>query len=124
AGFNSAGCEAQLLIDQIPVEKTELGKIQIVVTPHEFFTLFLSYKLPWEKIQRLANHLLLLGTEQPESEWFDSNLVVAPHARAMLDIHSAGVAAYRARGLCCFRLPLGYDPLLEQADPSAKSERN
>ena len=124
AGFRDAGCEAQLLIDQIPAEKTEEGKIQIVVTPHEFFNLFLRDKLPWEKMQRLTNHLFLLGTEQPESEWFDSNLVVAPHARAMLDIHLSGVAAYRARGLPCFHLPLGYHPLLEQSDVPAKSKRD
>jgi glycosyltransferase involved in cell wall biosynthesis len=124
AGFRAAGCEAQLLIDQIPAEKTEEGKIQIVVTPHEFFNLFLRDKLPWETIQRLTNHLFLLGTEQPESEWFDSNLVVAPHARAMLDIHLSGVAAYRARGLPCFHLPLGYHPLLEQSDVPAKPKRD
>ena len=124
AGLRAAGCEAQLLIDQIPAEKTEEGKIQIVVTPHEFFNLFLRDRLPWEKIQRLTNHLFLLGTEQPESEWFDSNLVVAPHARAMLDIHLSGVAAYRARGVRCFHLPLGYDPVLEQADQSANSKRD
>jgi glycosyltransferase involved in cell wall biosynthesis len=124
AGFRAAGCESQLFVDGIPAEKTEQGKIQIVVTPHEFFNLFLSYKLPWEKIQRLAKHLFLLSTEQPESVWFDSNLVTAPHARAMLDIHLSGVAAYRARGLPCFHLPLGYDPLLEQSDAPATSERD
>jgi glycosyltransferase involved in cell wall biosynthesis len=124
AGFGAAGCEAQLLVDQIPTETTERRKIQIVVTPHEFFNLFLSYQLSWEKIQRLANQLFLLGTEQPESEWFDSNLVTAPHARAMLDIHLSGVAAYRARGLPCFHLPLGYDVLLEQRDALQKSERD
>jgi GT2 family glycosyltransferase len=124
AGFRAAGCEAQLLIDQIPAEKTEEGKISIVITPHEFFNLFLREKLPWEKMRRLTNHLFLLGTEQPESEWFDSNLVAAPHARAMLDIHLSGVAAYRARGVRCFHLPLGYDRLLEQTDQPANSERD
>jgi glycosyltransferase involved in cell wall biosynthesis len=124
AGFRGAGCEAQLLIDQIPAEKTDGDKIQIVVTPHEFFNLFLKDKLPWEKMQRLANHLFLLGTEQPESEWFDSNLIFAPHARAMLDIHLSGVAAYRERGVPCFHLPLGYHPLLEQSDVAAKSKRD
>jgi glycosyltransferase involved in cell wall biosynthesis len=123
AGFRAAGCEAQLLIDQIPAEKTEESKIQIVVTPHEFFNLFVRDKLPCEKMQHLTNHLLLLGTEQPESEWFDSNLVVAPHARAMLDIHSAGVNEYRARGLRCFHLPLGYHPLLEHTGEPATSAR-
>jgi glycosyltransferase involved in cell wall biosynthesis len=124
AGFRGAGCEAQLLIDQIPAEKTAEDKIQIVVTPHEFFNLFLKDKLPWEKMQRLANHLFLLGTEQPESEWFDSNLIFAPHARAMLDIHLSGVAAYRERGVPCFHLPLGYNPLLEQSDVAPKSKRD
>jgi glycosyltransferase involved in cell wall biosynthesis len=123
-GFRAAGYEAELLIDQIPVEKTEDGEIQIVVTPHEFFNLFLRDKLSWEKMQHLTKHLFLLGTEQPESEWFDSNLLVAPHARAMLDIHLAGVAAYRARGLPCFHLPLGYHPLLEQSDVAGKSKRD
>lgn len=124
AGFRAAGCETELLVDQIPVEQTEPGKIQIVVTPHEFFNLFLRNKLPWERIQRLANHLFLLGTEQPESEWFDSNLVTAPHARAMLDIHPAGVVAYRRCGLRCFHLPLGYHPLLKQTDQPPKSARD
>ena len=124
AGFRAAGCEARLLVDRIPAEKTEPGKVQIVVTPHEFFNLFLSYKLPWQKIQRVAKHLFLLSTEQPESEWFESNLVVAPHARAMLDIHLSGVIAYRARGLPCFHLPLGYDWLLEQGARWPKRERH
>lgn len=124
AGFRAAGCNTQLFVDQIPAEKTEEGKIQIVVTPHEFFNLFLHYKLPWEDIQRLTNHLFLLSTEQPDSVWFHSNLIVAPHARAMLDIHLSGVAAYRARGLRCFHLPLGYHPLLEQRNTLANSERD
>ncbi len=124
AGFRAAGCKTQLFVDQIPAEKTEEGKIQIVVTPHEFFNLFLRYKLPWEDIQRLTNHLFLLSTEQPDSVWFHSNLIVAPHARAMLDIHLSGVAAYRARGLRCFHLPLGYHPLLEQRNTPANSERD
>jgi glycosyltransferase involved in cell wall biosynthesis len=123
-GFRGAGCETQLLIDQIPAEKTEENKIQIVVTPHEFFNLFLRDKLPWDKVKRLTKQLFLLGTEQPESEWFDSNLVFAPHARAMLDIHLAGVAAYRACGLPCFHLPLGYDRLLEQTSQPRKSARD
>jgi glycosyltransferase involved in cell wall biosynthesis len=122
AGFGAAGCEAQLFVDQIPAEKTEEGKIQIVVTPHEFFNLFLRYQLPSEEIRRLTNHLFLLSTEQPESEWFHNNLVMAPHARAMLDIHLSGVAGYREHGLRCFHLPLGYHPLLEKADPTANSE--
>src|SRR5262249_20796866 len=87
------------------------------------FNLFLRDKLSWEQMHRLTNHLFLLGTEQPESEWFDKNLIVAPHARAILDIHLSGVAAYRGRSLPCFHLPLGYQPLLEQTAVTAQSGR-
>ena len=60
----------------------------------------------------MTRQLYLLGTEQPDSDWFHSNLTIAPYAHAMLDINSLGVAGYRARGLRCFHLPLGYHPVL------------
>ena len=78
AGFRAAGHEAQLCREINSSRKTEEGKIQIVVTPHEFFNLFLRDKLSLEKVQRLTI-IFLLSIEQPESEWFDSNLVMAPH---------------------------------------------
>ncbi len=113
AGFRDAGLAAELLIDQIPAQETPDDTIQIVVTPHEFFNLFLTPRLPWERIRAITRTLYLLGTEQPESDWFHSNLTVAPFAHAMLDINSLGVAGYRARGLRSFHLPLGYHPMLE-----------
>ena len=119
AGFRAAGFEAQLLVDQFPAEETPADTIQIVVTPHEFFNLFLTPSLPPEQVRRLTRNLFLLGTEQPESDWFHSNLVMAPHALAMLDINSLGVAGYRAHGLRCFHLPLGYHPMLERSTSPA-----
>ena len=83
-----------------------------MVTPHEFYNLFLAPQFPTAELQRRTRHLYLLGTEQPESDWFHSNLLVAPYARAMLDINPLGVEGYRARGLRCLHLPLGYHPLL------------
>jgi GT2 family glycosyltransferase len=123
AGFEAAGLNARLLVDQIPAEETPDDKLQIVVTPHEFYNLFLNYELPWIHAAKLTENLLLLGTEQPESDWFHSNLVVAPHARAMLDINPLGVTGYRARGLRCFHLPLGYHAMLERTDSTARAER-
>src|SRR5207253_560693 len=81
AGFRAAGCEAQLLVDRIPAERTEGGKIQIVVTPHEFFNLFLSYKLSWEKIQRLTNHLFLLITSRHVTATLDSFRLDSPRRK-------------------------------------------
>jgi GT2 family glycosyltransferase len=112
AGFREAGFTAELFVDRIPDEETPNETIQLVVTPHEFYNLFFSPQFPEEEIRRRTRQLYLLGTEQPESDWFHSNLVIAPYARAMLDINPLGVAGYRARGLRCYHLPLGYHPLL------------
>jgi GT2 family glycosyltransferase len=112
AGFREAGIAAELFVDRFPAEETPRDTIQIVVTPHEFYNLYLTPSLPWSRIQPLTRELYLLGTEQPDSDWFHSNLAIAPYAHAMLDINSLGVAAYRARGLRCFHLPLGYHPML------------
>ena len=112
AGFRDAGFTAELFVDRIPEEKMPDDTIQVVVTPHEFYNLFFTPQFPLAEVQRRTRHLYLLGTEQPESDWFYSNLVIAPYARAMLDINSLGVEGYRARGLSCIHLPLGYHPLL------------
>ena len=123
AGFRDAGLAAELFVDQIPAEETPNDTIQIVVTPHEFFNLFLTPQFPLPELKRRTQQLYLLGTEQPESDWFHSNLVLAPYARAMLDINPLGVEGYRARGLRCFHLPLGYHAMLErtrEATPAAR----
>lgn len=112
AGFRDAGFAADLFVDRIPEEETPDDTIQIVVTPHEFYNLFLATQFSTVELQRRTRNLYLLGTEQPESDWFHSNLLVAPYARAMLDINPLGVEGYRARGLRCLHLPLGYHPLL------------
>jgi glycosyltransferase involved in cell wall biosynthesis len=49
---------------------------------------------------------------------------MAPYARAMLDINALGVAGYRARGLRCFHLPLGYHPMLESTNSKPGAERD
>ena len=124
AGFREAGFTAKLLVDGIPTAETPSDTIQIVVTPHEFFNLFLTPRFPAPELKRMTRQLYLLGTEQPDSDWFHSNLVVAPNARAMLDINPLGVEAYRLCGLRCFHLPLGYHPMLERRHDSTKVERD
>lgn len=123
AGFHDAGFAAELLVDRIPEEETPSDTIQIVVTPHEFYNLFLREKLSTEERQRRTRRLYLLGTEQPESDWFHSNLVIAPYARAMLDINPLGVEGYRARGLRCLHLPLGYHAMLTATPADPPNER-
>jgi GT2 family glycosyltransferase len=123
AGFREAGFGAELFVDAIPEEETSTDTIQIVVTPHEFYNLFLSLRFPKEELQRRARNLYFLGTEQPESDWFHSNLIMAPYARAMLDINPLGVEGYRARGLRSLLLPLGYHPMLAATTASLPNDR-
>lgn len=113
AGFREAGFPTEFFVDRIPEEQAPNDTLQLVVTPHEFYNLFFSTLFAENEVRRRTRELYLLGTEQPESDWFHSNLVIAPYARAMLDINPLGVAGYRARGLRCFHLPLGYHPLLK-----------
>jgi hypothetical protein len=102
AGFREAGFGAELFVDRVPEEEMPNETIQIVVTPHEFYNLFLTPKLPLARVRQLTRQLYLLGTEQPDSDWFHSNLVIAPCARAMLDINPLGVDAYGARSARLF----------------------
>ncbi len=124
AGFRDAGFAADLFVDRIPAEEVPDDTIQIVVTPHEFYNLFFTPQFPWAEIKRRTRNLYLLGTEQPESDWFHSNLVIAPYARAMLDINPLGVEGYRARGLRCLHLPLGYHSMLEETGLPVPAERD
>ena len=112
AGFRDIGCETRILLDREPVEDPSPDTLQIVVTPHEYYNLFLTQRTGFERAQELTQQVVLLCTEQPETEWFQSNLWWTSQARAVADISPLGAAAYRARGLACFCLPLGYHPIL------------
>ncbi|MEY2493341.1 MAG: hypothetical protein QOH24_2292 [Verrucomicrobiota bacterium] len=118
AGFREIDCETRILLDRPPTERPSPDTLQIVVTPHEYYNLFLTQEIGFEKAQQLTRQVVLLCTEQPETEWFQSNLWWTSQARAVADISPLGAAAYRARGLPCYCLPLGYHPILGTAEPS------
>ncbi|HEY2102581.1 MAG TPA: glycosyltransferase [Chthoniobacterales bacterium] len=123
AGFRDIGCETRILLDREPAEDPSPDTLQIVVTPHEYYNLFLTQRTGFEKAQELTRQVVLLCTEQPETEWFQSNLWWTSQARAVADISPLGAAAYRARGLACYCLPLGYHPILGIAQ-SVEGERS
>lgn len=116
AGFRELGCDARLCLDEIPSENPPADTLQIVVTPHEFYNLFLSEKLPRERMRGLTRKVHLLCTEQPETGWFQSNLQWAHYSIGTADINPLGVAAYRARGLRAHQLQLGYHEILSHRE--------
>jgi glycosyltransferase involved in cell wall biosynthesis len=112
AGFREIGCEAQLLLDEVPQETSPEDTLQIIVTPHEYYNLFLSEMVDRRRARQLTRQAILLCTEQPETHWFESNLRWAIYARGVADINPLGVMAYRARGLHCQLLHLGHHSIL------------
>lgn len=113
AGFRELGCDAQLHLDTLPSTHPSPDKLQIVVTPHEFYNLFLANNASPARTMELTRHVHLLCTEQPETHWFETNLHWAHHSLGVADINPLSVAAYRARSLRALQLPLGYHPSLQ-----------
>ncbi len=123
AGFRELGCEGHLHLDAVPAENPPKGTVQIVVTPHEFYNLFLTEKLSRARAQELTRHVHLLCTEQPETSWFESNLTWGQHSLAIADINPLGVAAWRRRGFPAQQLHLGYHEILSHPQPVAHPAR-
>ena len=112
AGFRELGCDAALHLDAIPQANPAPGTLQIVVTPHEYYNLFLTEKFTRIQARNLTKHVHLLCTEQPDTGWFQSNLQWGTYAAGIADINPLGVAAYRKRGLDAHQLQLGYNDIL------------
>lgn len=123
AGFRELGCGARLRLDEPPAKNPPNDLLQIVVTPHEFFNLYLTEHFSREEARAFCARAILLGTEQPETRWFQSNLQWASYAEGMADIHPLGVLAYAARSVRCHQLPLGYHPMLRGGELKPIHER-
>ena len=112
AGFRELGCESQLLLDRLPVENPKPDTLQLIVTPHEYYNLFLTDKVSLEQAHALTRNVVLFCTEQPDTGWFHNNLPWAEKSRAVADLNALGVAAYQARGIESYHLRLGYHEML------------
>ncbi len=123
AGFRELGCAARLRLDEPPEKNPPDDRLQIVVTPHEFFNLYLTQHFSREEARAFCARAVLLGTEQPETRWFQSNLQWAPSAESMADIHPLGVLAYAARRVRCHHLALGYHPMLRGGELKTPHDR-
>jgi len=111
AGFAELGCETELLFDRLPGQANN-DALQIVLTPHEYYNLFLLEQVPRKTARELSANLVFLCTEQPATGWFEQNLRWSSYARAVADINPLGVESYRAHGIRAHHLALGYHELL------------
>jgi glycosyltransferase involved in cell wall biosynthesis len=122
AGFSELGLDTALLFDQLPTRQS--GRVlQLVLTPHEYYNLFLLNRVPRRTARDLTRQVVLLSTEQPGTSWFRQNLRWAPYARAVADINPLGVASYREHGIGAHRLALGFHEFLCALEIKSHAER-
>ena len=124
AGFRELGCKSQLLFDQLPDKHPDSDTLQIIVTPHEYYNLFLTDKVSLEEACELTENVILFCTEQPETGWFHNNLPWAERARAVADLNPLGAAAYVERGIKSYHFRLGYHEMLAAATVVPHTQRS
>jgi hypothetical protein len=95
------------------------GRVYVVLPPHEYASL--EGRGPLDD-PAILQRTIIVGAEQPESQWFPLNLEWATEVGAVFDINRRGVDAYRDHGIDATLLPLGYtsvwDTRLRSADGS------
>jgi GT2 family glycosyltransferase len=123
AGFAELGCNAALVFDQLPEPEND-DALQIVLTPHEYYNLFLLEQVPRKTARELTRNVVLLCTEQPATSWFNQNLRWACDARAVADINPLGVESYRAHGIRAHHLALGFHQLLSHPHEKPNAARD
>ena len=112
AGFRELACDSRLLLDQLPANNPAIDTLQIVITPHEYYNLFLSDRVSPEEAAELTKNVVLYCTEQPETAWFYNNLPWVTKAKAVADINSLGAAAYQDYNAHSYHFRLGYHDIL------------
>lgn len=103
AALRDLGREVELRSDELP--HPEPGQIDLVVAPHEYFTL--SQASQGDR-RAAARQVICLGTEQPGTPWFELSSAWAAAGPMALDINPLAVRALRRRGIDAHHLPLGY----------------
>ena len=105
-GFDDLGVANAIVQHELP--RDQPGVCNLVVAPHEFFTLHPNVS----EVQTLeaAACSVLLNTEQPETLWFGIVLRYLRVARAVFDMNSFAVHQLVERDVQAHLLLLGYHP--------------
>jgi GT2 family glycosyltransferase len=104
--IEASGREATLWRSGLP--KYRPGVINLVVAPHEYFTLMKDVNE--RDIVRAAAQCVTIGVEQPGTAWFELGARYASIGPLAIDINPRGVGELRRRGLEVYRLAPGYYP--------------
>lgn|GEM_PF-1686446 len=93
--------------DEKAIDKALGSDLIVLVAPHEFFLLCGESN---GIVSRLLEHpnLVLVNTEQPQTQWFASALNYLKQARAVWDMSFNVAVLLRSNGINAYHLPLGF----------------
>ncbi len=112
--LNSAGLVAELRDEKSPVANRPA--ISIFVAPHEFFTLGEGWNWVRDEVLESA---VMLGTEQPQTEWFAKSLPFLLMSRGAIDLCAQTVDLLRDVQVPALHFVPGitaYEPPLREGD--------
>ena len=97
-------------------------RVNLVVAPHEFFPLQTEY--PERELLEAAEASIVVGVEQPGTQWFELGVRYAGVGPMALDISPFAVAELQARGVEATHLQLGYHPSWDRWGGDPKHPRS
>lgn len=112
-GFSANNIPSELAIDKIPSTNPDNKNIQIILSPHEFYNLFLDNILSQDEIEKITRASYFLSGEQPNTPWFDIFCQRAKGTKGIFDINYSTTEAFLKAKLPAIHVPLGYSPLFE-----------
>lgn len=103
AALAQAGLRAQLRTDEHGAAAD--ARLHLVIAPHEFFPLGNGASCFGKNAR---DRLLLLNTEQSQTQWYRLAKMMFPHARHVFDMDRETAAAIQSSGFAASHLPLGF----------------
>jgi hypothetical protein len=119
AAITRSGREARLHRNGLPAQAA--GTINMVVAPHEYFTLYPG--VSEAALVKAAAASISVGVEQPGTYWFEYGARYASYGPLAIDINRRGVTELRRRGLETYRLRPGYSEQWDAWGGSSSTER-
>jgi len=94
------------------------GVPMVAVAPHEFFHLGDGPKA-FDRLKR-ASRIVMVNTEQPQTQWFALAMNYLKSASAVLDINFEAAMEIHRSGIPAFALPLGYSEYIARTFPGSE----
>jgi glycosyltransferase involved in cell wall biosynthesis len=106
SAFLELGCSVEYF-DEREISTALSSDLLLLIAPHEFFLLCTKMDNVAGQILKHVN-LVLLNTEQPQTQWFNSALNYFDRAKVVWDMSFTVAVLLRSKGINAYHLPLGF----------------